>query len=164
MSQDSPLDPTPDYGSAPPPAAASASDEMSAPAQMGPLARLGNVVFSPGEVFEDVRRSPRDWWLPMVVLVLITAATTFVIKERLNFTPEALAQAATEMQLERQGKTEKDLTDQEKAQVETGKKVSTFIYRFLPAIAVVTTPIFFGIASLVYWLLLLIVQAKTTYF
>jgi hypothetical protein len=163
MSQDSPYAPTPDYGSAPP-AAASARDEMTAPAQMGPLARLGNVVFAPGDVFEDVRRSPRDWWLPMVLLIVFSAVAGVVIQQRLHFTPEAMAQAATEANLERQGKSEKDLSDQERQQLEQGKKFTEMIFKLGPALGVITIPFLFGVMSLVYWLVLLISQAKTTYF
>ena len=54
MSQDTPYAPTPEYGGAPPaPASVKVNDELSAPPQMSPFARLGNVFFSPGEEFSE---------------------------------------------------------------------------------------------------------------
>ena len=60
MSQDPSAGHTPEYGGAPV-QAPSVKDELTEPAQMSSFSRLGNVFFSPGEVFADVRRSPRDW-------------------------------------------------------------------------------------------------------
>lgn len=37
------------------------------PPRMSPFARYVNVLFSPGPVFEDIRRNPTGWWLPIVV-------------------------------------------------------------------------------------------------
>lgn len=34
---------------------------------MSPLSRYVNALFSPGPVFEDIRRSPGAWWFPIVV-------------------------------------------------------------------------------------------------
>jgi len=137
---------------------------MSAPAQMGPVARVGNIFFGPGEVFEDVRRSPRDWWLPLVLLIVVASAAGVVFRYRLNLTPEVLAQAAIETGLERQGKTEKDLTDQERQAVDTQRKVTEFMIRLGPALNAAYFVIFFGVSSLVYWVILLVAQMKTTFF
>lgn len=163
MSQDPPYAPAPDYGAAPPPSA-SPRDEMSAPPQMNAFARLGNVFFGPGEVFEDVRRSPGGWWLPLILLVVAVSASGFVLQWKLGFTPQVLAQAATESGLEQRGKTMKDLTDAERQQVEGGQKFTEMIFRLGPVFGAVYFILFFGIASLTYWVILLVAQAKTSYF
>lgn len=163
MSQDSPYAPAPDYGAAPPPAP-TVADEMSAPPQMSPIARLGNIFFSPGEVFEDVRRSPRDWWLPIVVLLVIGTAVSFVSQSRLHLTPETLASAAVDAGLEQQGKTRKDLSDQERQAVEGQEKVMAIFFRFGPLFGIVAVPLFFAAITGIYYLILLIAQAKTTFF
>jgi Yip1-like protein len=137
---------------------------MSAPAQMGPLARLGNVYFAPGDVFEDVRRSPRDWWLPFVVFIVIATAVGYLVQYRLNTTPEAMAAAAIDAGLEQQGKTRKDLSDQEKQAVEKQEQFTTFLFKVGPAVTVVYYVIFVGVASLLYWVIMMIAQAKTTFF
>lgn len=163
MSQEPENAVAPDYGSAPESAPAP-TDEMSAPAQMGPLARVGNVFFSPGEVFEDVRRSPRDWWLPLVLFIVVATAVGYVAQKRLDFTPEAMANAAIEGALEQQGKTMKDLSDQERQGVEAQKKGMMFFFKLGPVITVVFVLILIGLATLTYWVLLLIAQSKTTFF
>jgi hypothetical protein len=43
---------------------------------MGPMARFFNVFLSPGAVFEDNRRNPAGWWVPVIILVLVTAVFT----------------------------------------------------------------------------------------
>jgi hypothetical protein len=163
MSQDSQYTDAPEYGGAPQ-SAPTARDEMSAPPQMGPLARLGNIFFSPGDVFEDVRRSPRDWWLPMVVLLIVATAVGYFIQYKLDFTPEKLAAAAVESGLEQQGKTRKDLSADEQNAVAAQEKVMSTMFKLGPITGIVFMSIFFGIVSLAYWVLLLITQARTTFF
>jgi hypothetical protein len=162
MSQDSQYT-APDYGGAPP-AAPKTSDELNAPPEMGPLARLGNVFFSPGEVFDDVRRSPRDWWLPILVLLLVSTAVGYFLQFRLDLTPDKLAAAAIDSGLEQQGKTRKDLTEAERGGVETQEKVMSTMFKFGPVTGLVFLSIFFGVVSAAYFVMLLIAQAKTTYF
>ncbi len=164
MSQDSEFAQTPDYGSAPTAAPKSAADEMSAPPQMSAFARLGNIFFSPGEVFEDVRRSPRDWWLPVILLVILSSASGYLLQWKLQLTPEVLAAAAVDAGLEQQGKTRKDLSDDQKQGVAVQEKFTAAIFRFGPIFGIVFSVIFFGIASLVYWVIMMVMQAKTTFF
>jgi len=42
------------------------------PARMSPLSRYANVFFSPGAVFDDIRRDPRGWWVPILIGVVLT--------------------------------------------------------------------------------------------
>ncbi len=165
MSQDTPFEPTPEYGGAPPAAAtASVKDELSAPAQMSPFARLGNIVFSPGEVFEDIRRSPRDWWLPILLLIVIATGVGYVVQYRLNFTPDVMAKSIVDTGLEQQGKTRKDLSEDEKKAVAAQETATAWMFRLGPIVSTIYFFIFFGIATGLYYLLLMIAQGKTTFF
>jgi hypothetical protein len=163
MSQDSPYAPAPGYGAAPPPTP-SAGDEMSAPPQMSPLQRVGNVFFSPGEVFEDVRRSPRDWWLPILLLFVVGIGANYVVLNRLGFTPELLATSAVDSGLEQQGKTRKDLSEDERNAVEMQENFIEMSFRFAPLVGLLFGAVFYVLAALLYWILLMIAQAKTTFF
>jgi hypothetical protein len=163
MSQDSQYAPSPEYGGAPA-APATPADEMSAPPQMSAFARLGNVAFSPGEVFEDVRRSPRGWWLPVIVLIVVAFAANFLVTQRLNFTPEVLAAAAIDQALEQQGKTRKDLSADEKANWDKQEQYTAVGIKMTPVIIFIFTWVFVFVVALVYWLMMTIMQRKTTYF
>ncbi len=43
-------------------------------ARMGPIARFANVFLSPGSVFEDIRRDPRGWLVPVIICAAVVAA------------------------------------------------------------------------------------------
>src|SRR5262245_32329748 len=45
--------------------------------RMGALSRFFNVFFSPGPVFEDIRRNWAGWWVPVVICMLVT--TLFIL-------------------------------------------------------------------------------------
>lgn len=45
---------------------------MPEPPRMSPLSRFLNVIFSPGAVFEDIRRNPGGWWVPIAIGAIVT--------------------------------------------------------------------------------------------
>lgn len=51
-------------------------------ARIGPVSRFVQALFSPGAVFEDIRRDPRGWWIPILIIAaLVTVfATIYVAK------------------------------------------------------------------------------------
>jgi len=51
-------------------------------ATMGPLARFVNVLFSPGKVFEDVKRNPAGWWTPILIVAVAASAMSFAYISR----------------------------------------------------------------------------------
>jgi hypothetical protein len=158
-----PLDaPAPGYGA--PVADVKPVDELSAPPQMSPFSRLANVFFAPGEVFQDVRRSPRDWWLPLIVLLLISLGVGYFVQQRLGFTPERLAAAAVDLQLEQQGKTRKDFTPEQQTQFGQQEKFTAAIIKYSPIVALIFAPIFVLASAGIYFALVAIAGAKTTYF
>jgi hypothetical protein len=154
----------PEYGAPPPTAPRSVRDELTEPAQMSPITRLVNIFFSPGEVFQDIRRSPRDWWLPILVLVIVASAAGYVIQWRLDLTPAKLAAAQTDLAIDMQGKTRKDLTEQEKQAFEMQQNFTEVVFKFAPIAAFVFILIGFGILAGLYRVSLLIAQAQTTFF
>jgi hypothetical protein len=163
MSEQIPQSPAAPYGA--PPKPASAADDLNEPRRMSPLARLVNVFFSPGEVFEDVRRWPRDWYLPMIVLAVIATGAGYLVQQRFDLTPEALGRAVTDMGLEQQGKTRKDFTSpEEKQALETQEWFTTEFVRYAPLAFAVFLPLSLGLLAGIYRLILLVMQAKTTYF
>lgn len=163
MSQESPYSPTPAYGEGPP-VPQKLADELREPAQMNPIARLGTLLVSPGEVFEDIRRSPRDWYLPILVLIFISIGVGYFVQAKLNLTPDRMATAAIDMGLEQQGKSRADFTGDQAQQLQQQETVTKYIFQFAPILAFVFLPIGFAIVSAMYFGLTLVVQGKTTYF
>ena len=162
MSEQVPDSPAAPYGAPPKPASAAA--DLNEPRKMSPFARLVNVFFSPGEVFEDVRRWPRDWYLPMIVLAVIASASGYVVAQRFALTPEVLSKAVVDMGLEQQGKTRKDLTPEEKQAFEMQEKFTATFMRFAPLVFAVGLPLGLAIFAGIYRVILLILQAQTTFF
>ena len=161
MSQEPLESAVPDYGA--PPVAQPAA-EPSEPARMGPMSRIANIFFSPGEVFEDVRRSARDWWLPMLLLLVIGTASGYVLQYKLDLTPERLAAAAVDSQLEQQGKTRKDLPPDQQEALKQQQQGTELFFRFGAIVALVFVPIFFFAMGGVYFVMTLVAQMKTTFF
>jgi hypothetical protein len=161
MSEQMPDAAAPPYGL--PPQSAPA-DDLNEPRRMSPFARLLNMYFSPGEVFEDVRRSPRDWWLPLLLLAVVAGGVMFFVQRQLELTPEALAKAGIEAQLQSQGKTWRDLSEQERKQVEMQQQISEGFERFMPAVVGVGIVIAALIGAAFYRVALLVLQAQTTFF
>jgi hypothetical protein len=128
------------------------------------MARLVNIFFSPGEVFQDVRRSPRDWWLPILVLVIVASAAGYFLQWRLDLTPAKLAAAQIDIQLDAQGKTRKDATEQEKQAYDMQQKFTEVVFQFAPVAAFVFILIGYFILAGLFRVALLIVQAQTTFF
>lgn len=166
MSQESPYGQAPDYGSslATPTAEPSTREQLSEPAQMNPISRLVNAVFSPGEMFADVRRSPKDWIVPILLLVIVASVAGYVAQWRFGLTPEVMATATVDLGLERQGKTRKDLSEQEKQAVEMQEKGTAFVYTIGPALAMFLVVLTVFLTGSLYRGLAPLFQARTTYF
>jgi hypothetical protein len=131
---------------------------------MSPFARLGNIFFSPGEVFQDVRRSPRDWWLALLVSLIALTASGYVVQWRLGLGPKEFAVATVNMGLDAQGKTRKDLSDQEKQTLPAMERFWEGFYTFVPLIFLIGLPIGVFILAGLYRLTLLVIQGETTFF
>src|SRR5436309_581314 len=63
------------------------------PARMSPLSRYFNVFFSPGAVFEDIRRDPRGWWMPLLIVGVVSSLFALLYVGRFHeFLPDIVAQ------------------------------------------------------------------------
>lgn len=54
------------------------------PARMSPLSRYVNVFFSPGAVFDDIRRDPRGWWVPIIIGTLVASLFAGIYFQRFS--------------------------------------------------------------------------------
>jgi hypothetical protein len=105
------------------------ADAVAAPQEPkpNPFARMAGVFFSPIETFASIARKP-DWVVPLIVLLIISIASSIVFAQRVDF------MAAARQQME----ARKDISPE---QMERGLKVAgaigkTFTY-FSPLIAVI---------------------------
>jgi hypothetical protein len=165
MTSDSPnYEEAPDYGDAPHQAVErTIDDEMSEPPQMSAFARMGNIYVAPGEVFTDIRRSPAGWWMPLVCMAIVAIGTGFLLQTRLGLTPEKVADTAIEQGLQQQGKTLKDLSEQEKGAVEMQRSFMAFFFQWGWLLTFVTVPIGALIMAGLFRLEMLIFGAQTTF-
>jgi hypothetical protein len=62
----------------------SATAPAQAENQMGELARLSGVVWSPGTAFRDIAARPR-WWPPLVLLIVMSLAFTYTFTKRVGW-------------------------------------------------------------------------------
>jgi hypothetical protein len=127
------------------------------PARMGAGARLINTIFSPGETFADVNRKP-DWIVPLIIMVLIAASTSFFINWRLNPDMDKLTRDRIRKQVDRFG-GQMPPEEQIQKQVEIAKVVN----KFTPVIGAVGVGIWFLVLSGIYALGLILIQAKATF-
>lgn len=67
---------------APLPPAPPVQGEQPARPTIGTAGRIASVLLSPGKVFEDVRRNWRDWWVPIVVCMVIAVIFTSMYASR----------------------------------------------------------------------------------
>jgi hypothetical protein len=149
------------YGA--PPVASAPPPTMDEPPQMSAAGRLGNIFFAPGDVFEDIRRSPRGWWLPIIILALLSAAAGFAIQQRFNLSAERASEIAIEAQLEKEGKVWKDMSPEERRPYEMGKQWGATMGKFSSVLTILGLPIVIAVIAGIYRLLLLIFQAETTF-
>jgi len=150
--------------SQPPPSYAATNQPVqdSEPPKLGFGGRLTNVFFAPSETFADVNRAAKPV-LPIIALCLVSLLGSFLIQWRLHPDFGAIARQKVEQSLEAQGKTIDDLNDQQKQGIEMQVKWSGIIGKYIPLIAIFTTPIGIGLVALFFWVGTLITQSKATY-
>src|SRR5262245_13203944 len=147
-----PQESAPEYGASEP----HGQDVPVEPARLGPLSRLSGTLLSPGETFEDVNRKP-TFIAPMIVAILTVIVGYFCFSWRVHPDWDQVIRTQIKKQVERSGQT---LTEEQMQQrVEFGKTIS----KFVPVIAVVSSPIIFVIVAGIFALGLIFVQAKTTF-
>lgn len=127
------------------------------PARMGAGARFIGTIMSPGETFADVNRKP-DWIVPLIILTLLTVATTFIVTWKVKPDMEKITRDAIRKQVEKSG-GQMPSEDVIQSQIKLQKTIS----KFTPAFAVVGVTIWMLILSGIYALGMVLMQAKTSY-
>lgn len=114
----------------------------SEPPQMSEAATLGNIFFSPGETFNDLRRKPRFILASLIMIVLVTAFN-FLFIQKIGF--ENMMRTRLESSA---GVQQMPAEDREKLIAQqTGPIVKTISYAATPIVVVVI----FLIGALLYW-------------
>lgn len=91
-----------------------------------PFSRLAGAIFSPVETFRSIARRP-DWIVPLIVLVVISVATSFVVAPRIDL------ETSMRAQFEEQEMSE--------AQIEQAISIAKTMNRFSPLISIVFIPV-----------------------
>jgi hypothetical protein len=151
-------DALPTYGM---PQPESSSEENEKP-RLSPIQRMGAIFMSPGEVFADINRKP-DFIAPILVMAVLSVVFSFFFQWRVNVDPREIAQRATEQRLEKQGKRMRDLSDQEREQVEKGIEFSVKFQKFLPYVAPLFTVIGLLFLAVIYFVGTLLIRGQTTF-
>lgn len=106
--------------------------------------RVVDTFVSPTKTFTDILRSA-SWWLPFVLMVIVTMANSFIVDKHVGF------ERVAENQIHQSPKQEEqfnELTPEQRAQRLHGMGVG---YRYSSYASFVFILIFVGIASLLYW-------------
>ena len=106
-----------------------AAAQPGAPGQptMSEGARLVNVFFSPSETFADINRRP-SWWLPWLVLALVTIAATVTLNQKIGASQLAQNMVANNPKLSDQfDKMPADQKEIAMSRIEFGMKYGGYI-------------------------------------
>lgn len=112
--------------------------------QMSEAATLGNIFFSPGETFADLRRKPR---FIMAILVMMFLATMFQFLFTQKMGEDRMRAFMVE-QMDKNPMMQSMPPEQKKQAVESGLKTSAVTKYLIP----VGLLIFFAVGGLIYWL------------
>jgi hypothetical protein len=124
--------------------------------------KLVNVFASPGELFENVRltpRTPSNWIIPVVIMIVVAIAMQQIIMNNpsLSAQTKALIDKATNERLDKEvqaGKKTPEQAEQEREQIEKFTNPSSPVRIIMGAVSVaVFMPVILFLISLVYWLL-----------
>lgn len=106
--------------------------------------RVVDTFIAPTKTFTDILRSA-SWWLPFVLLVLVTLATTIVVDKQVGF------QRVAENQIHQNPKQEERFNQLTEEQKTTQLRSAAGIYRYVSYASFLLVLIFVGIFALIYW-------------
>lgn len=138
------------------------SGEANEKPRLSPIQRLGAIFLSPGEVFADINRKP-DFIAPILVMALSALVFSFFFNWRVNVDPREIAQLAVEKNLEKQGKRWRDLSEQERQQMEASIEISAKIQKYAPYIGPVFVVALIAFLSLIYFVGTLLIRGQTSF-
>ena len=152
MGQNAPV--YPEYGA---PAAPPPQVVPEEPARLNWMQRLTNILFSPGDTFEDINRKPTIL-VPIIILMALTLVTLYFINWRVKPDIAKLTREQMIKTIEKFG-GQKPTEEQINEAVERQVKVN----KFQPLIAAAVTPIIYLIVTGIFAAGLIMLQAKTTF-
>lgn len=119
--------------------------ETSVPVEgLSEVERVVDTFVAPTKTFTDILRSA-SWWLPFVLMVIVTMANSFVVDKHVGF------ERVAENQIQQNPKQEEqfnELTPEQKTQRLHGMGIG---YRYSSYASFAFILIFVGIAALLYW-------------
>jgi hypothetical protein len=127
-----------------------------------PFHRLMGVIFSPGETFADINRRP-TWAFALLVAIVVSMGSAYLIRARipdLEQRLETTMRRQIEERLEQQGAPTGEVAER---QIEQALSLNRKIFKFLPLLTIVTVPLGALLIAGVFFLVLLMVQADTTF-
>jgi hypothetical protein len=144
----------PEYGA---PIGQPTTAEPEEPARLNWLQRLTNILFSPGDTFEDINRKPTIL-VPIIILMALTMSTLYFINWRVKPDIAKITREQMIRAMEKFGQPKP--TDEQIADaVERQKKIN----KYQPIIAAAITPIIYLIVTGIFAAGLIMLQAKTTF-
>ncbi len=121
-------------------------------AKLGPIERIIGTLISPSETFKDIGLVP-GVIVPVILSIIISLGSTAIILYKLDVKWEALYEKVFSEQLEKQGKSYKDLPPDQKEQfdnqIKAASKVAPYLSYISPMVSSIAVPmilalIFYG--------------------
>ncbi|HET6207155.1 MAG TPA: YIP1 family protein [Terracidiphilus sp.] len=107
--------------------------------------RVTNTFTAPSKTFEDIKRGPRSWWLPFLLMVILGYVFFFVVNSKIGM------QTVTENQIRLDPKAEERMAQLTPEQRETQMKFSVYftegVFLGNPAVLLIIV----SVGSLVLW-------------
>jgi hypothetical protein len=94
-----------------------ASSDNAAP-QMGEVGRLTGVFFDPKKAFADIAAKPRNWFVPLLLLIVAALAFTYTYTTRIGW------EGYIRKTMENNPRAQNLPADQREAQIQTGAKIA----------------------------------------
>lgn len=117
------------------------------PSPEQPLSEMERVVdtfVAPSKTFRDINRSA-SWWLPFLIIVIVSYAFVFVVDKKVGF--EKVTENQVRMSPKRADQLDQLPADQRERQIALGAKITRYISYATPVISL----IIFVILALVLW-------------
>ncbi|WP_263367241.1 YIP1 family protein [Edaphobacter bradus] len=113
-------------------------------AGLSQVERVVDTFVAPNKTFTDILRSA-SWWLPFVLMVVVTLAMAFVIDRQVGF------ERAAENQIHQSPKQEESFSTLTEAQKAQQLRVAGAVTRYTTYLSFVIILIFVAAAALLYW-------------
>lgn len=121
-----------------------ASSPLPPTAGLTEVQRVVDTFVAPSKTFRDILRSA-SWWLPFLLLVLVTLATTFTIDRQVGF------ERVAENQVHQNPKQEEKLATLTPEQRTAQMRISAKVTRYISYGSFVFILLFVAIMALLYW-------------